>query len=87
MEKLERFGAALGIFCTVIWLMCCLGDSKAAMLEGLHPARIITGQMETLPTAFPSVDSTLDPEDMQLGQNCIQTAGGGAVLNTQVRSS
>lgn len=87
MEKLERFGAALGIFCTVIWLMCCLGDSKAAMLEGLQPARIITGQMETLPTAFPSVDSTLDPEDMQLGQNCIQTAGGGAVLNTQVRSS
>lgn len=64
-----------------------LGDSTAAMLEGLHPAWIIAGPMETLPTAFPSVHSTLDPEDMQLGQNCIQMAGGRAVLDTQVRSS
>lgn len=64
-----------------------LGDSTAAIQEGLHPAWIIARQMETLPAAFPSVHSTLDPEDVQLGQNCIQMAGGGAVLDTQVRSS
>lgn len=58
-----------------------LGDSTAAMLEGLHPAWIIAGQMETLPAAFPSIYSTLNPEGVQLGH------GGGAVLDTQVRSS